>query len=161
MLFLLNGFRGLCDHLKSPAHFRLNVSKIRVEQRALRVDDHVRRNFRRKTAEPHCLAQAAFHAVAVYRASQPSPHGEPDTNALRTVAVILAALQIKNCHVRRKVATPVLVNPLKICMPQKAALLRKAGSRIWASGVGLRTFFLRTIFRDLAFPYAWSLKPKA
>ena len=150
---MLYGLRGLFDHLKCSGDLILYLGKICRKHRPLGIDDHVRRNLRRKAAEPHRLAKAALHAVALYRPSQHPPHGKTDAKSLRRF-VVRAALQIENRHVRREMPAPLLVNPFKIRMAQKPPLLGKPGFRLQASGFGLQAFFLRTIFRTLAFPEA-------
>ena len=117
MLFLLYGFCGLFDHLKSLGHFVPHFAKISAEECPFGVDDDVRRNLRRKAAEPHRLAKPALHAVALNRSPQHSSDRETDTKSLRDIAVVRAPPQIKNSHMRRKMAATLLVNPLKIRMP--------------------------------------------
>lgn len=131
MLFLLYGFRGLFDHLKSPGHFIPHICKICAEQRPFGVNDDVCRDFRRKAAEPHRLAKAALHAVALYRSPQHSPYGKANAKAFRPVAV--AVPQIKHGQVRCKMAASLLVNPLKISMPQQPPFLGKLTLRFLRS----------------------------
>jgi len=136
LLFLLYGFDGFFgrffgglfdrffDDLKSPRHFVPHIRKISAEQRAFGIDDDVRRKLGRKAAEPHRLAKAALHAVALYGASQHAPHGKADAKTWRgiiltlvTANAIAVAPQIKNCHVRREMAASLFVNLFKIRMP--------------------------------------------
>jgi hypothetical protein len=134
MLFLLYGFCGLFDHLKRFGHFVPHFAKIRAEECPFGIDDDVRRNLRWKAAEPHRLAKAALHAVALNRSPQHFPDSKTDPQSSRDFAIVQGPPQIKNGHVRRKMAATLLVNPLKISMPQKTPLLWELALRLLLSG---------------------------
>jgi len=85
-LYALYRFRGLFDDLKSPGHLVPHFGKIRSKQRPFGINDNVRRYLRRKAAQPHRLAKAALHAVALYRSPQHPTNSKADAKTLPSVA---------------------------------------------------------------------------
>ena len=160
MLFLLYGFRSLFDHLKCSGHFVPNTGKICAQKGPLGINDNIRRNCRGKATEPYRLAQAALHPVALYGPSQHPAHGKTDAKSWRGFFV-QAALQIKNCHVRRKVTASLFVNPFEIRMAQKPPQLGKLALRLLRNGQSRsRASRLRLYSRNPGFT-ATRLRPLA
>jgi len=87
----LYGFGGLFDHLKSPGHLVPHFSKIRSQQRPFGINDNVRRYLRRKAAQPHRLAKASLHPVALYRSTQHSTNRKANAKTLPSLAFVQAA----------------------------------------------------------------------
>jgi hypothetical protein len=123
---------------ESPPHFVHHHREVYGQQRLLRIDHHIRRRSHGHSAEPHRLAQAPLHAVALDRAAQRAPHRKSNAHAgnrasLPARGLIFRPLPIKRGQRRRKMTPPQLVNALEIGVPQQPRAARKgrsAGSRL-------------------------------
>ena len=103
----------LLDHFERPANFALDITKLRLQQRLLRIDDHIHAR-RNRAVQPDRLAQAPLHPVAHHCAAQHLP----TVNPTRTPSAF-GTWQIKHGHVRREMPAPLLVDALEIRVPKQ------------------------------------------
>src|SRR6185437_8898524 len=109
------------DQFKRFFHFLLYLRELGGQQRLFRIDDHVHSDLVVSSQKPYSLAQTASHPVPNYRAAERPAHGKPHAKVLRRLA-----LQVKNRHVRGKMALALFVDALKIRVPQKTAAAWKS-----------------------------------
>jgi hypothetical protein len=114
------------DHLERLRNFALQIREVCGQCRSLRIDHHIDCNRDRKITQPHGLTQATLDSISLDRAAQRLAYCETNSRALQ---LVIGALQIKHCHVRREMPASLLVNPLKVRMPQQAMALWKLALR--------------------------------
>src|SRR5581483_2160440 len=109
---MLKRFECLC-------HFRLQLHKFHVEHGLLRIDHHIHRQ-RNVPLQANRFPEPPLDSVTVDRAAQHPAHCE--THA-RTLA--FCTPQVKHGHVRGKLPASLLVNSLKVRVPQQARTARE------------------------------------
>jgi hypothetical protein len=119
-------FQMFLDYLECLRDFGLQITEVSRQRRALGIDHHIHGNATREGTQPHSLAQAASDSISLDRAAQRLTDCEADSRAL---CLIMRALQVKHCHVCRKLPAALLVNSLKIRMTQQPMALRKLALR--------------------------------
>ena len=122
------------EHPESLCDFALQLVEIRGQRRPLRIDDHVDGDTGRKSTQPNGFAQTALDAVPLDRAAKCLAHCKANT---QTPQVLFRfAEQVKHREVRRKMSSPLLVNSLKVRVPQQSTAFRKLFRCVLLSGVG-------------------------
>ena len=108
------------NHLKCLGNFRLELLKMGGEQRGLRVDYDVEPDRRLRRLQPHRLAQAASHAIALYSTTQYFSHRKTNAELRRRLCLqfVAFAAEIKNRHMGREMPSPFFVDAIKIRVPQ-------------------------------------------
>ena len=104
----------LRDHLKGAADLAQQVRKFSRTQRFLWIDDHIRGYSGNGTSKPNRLPQTPFHPIAVHRSSQNAAYGITNSQLFS-----LRPPQVKHGHMGGEMAASLLVDSLKIRMPQK------------------------------------------
>jgi hypothetical protein len=126
-IFLILGHRGhsprsqlLLYHYESLTHFVQKHVEASRQNHLLRIDHHISAWSRRGAREADGFAQSAFHAISLNRAPQGAAHRKSDPKTTFCLALAWLCplpLQVKNRHQSRKVAPPLLVHALEICVP--------------------------------------------
>jgi len=120
--FLWSALRQLLlnDYERLPNFVQDCVQGQRQES-LLRIHHHVYINGRPRAREADCFPQSPLQAISLNRSPEYAPYGKTDsqTRGLRCLPGDLRPpRQVKHSHGRRKVTAALLVNPLKVRVPQ-------------------------------------------
>jgi hypothetical protein len=106
-------FLSLLNHIECAPQLLQQIREFCPQQRLLGVNYHIDANVFAQAVRTNCLAQAAFHAVSVYRPAERAAHGKSNAWAARC-----RSPQVKHGEVRCEMTLALLVHAVKVSMPQ-------------------------------------------
>jgi hypothetical protein len=118
----------LRNHFKSFADLSEKHREFNRPHRLLRIDDDVHRWRRRRPCQPNRLAQPPLHPVPIHSIPKHASHSESNAHAFA-----IRSPEIKDGHVGGEMPPPLLVNSLKVRVPQQtsgARILSRCSCRI-------------------------------
>jgi hypothetical protein len=110
----------LLNQVERAPNFAHHIGKISCHQTLLRIDHHIRIGPPSRTRQPYRLAQPPLHSIALDRASQRAPHGEPNPHSAVFPRMPRHIKQGQRC---RKMPPAFLVHAFEIRVAQQARCL--------------------------------------
>jgi hypothetical protein len=134
-LILCLGFplrQRLLHHLKSFGDLGLKLLETRRQQRGFRIDHHIHPRGWPRFLQPDRLAEPAFHSISLDGAAEylPDCEAHPEIRGFTCGKTLALPPQVKNRHVRSKIASSLLIDAIKLRMLQYPPALRKFFLRV-------------------------------